>query len=337
MPPGIPYHIDFTDGSLPGKVPFTIQPNTTDGPLSPITNVPDLNATQFHTSITLPGVGLIQYGERIEESLVHMLENFASNGKPPVAPTMGQLWFDFAVKKMKMYITDGNAGTWVQLSDDLSISDLIKDALNKKVSKSGDTMTGPLVLSADPSADAHAATKHYVDVRINTIALTPGAQGPQGIQGIQGIKGETGSQGPVGPQGNTGPQGPQGQKGDKGDRGDNGVQGAQGPQGNTGPQGPQGWQGPQGPAGTPASISLDANGYANIGGFIIQWGFLFNQGVRHTLIAFPIAFPNTCVAVVSNYDTRDVSGDYRSAMRNGNATAWIPTDQNNTLWIALGF
>ena len=44
--------------------------------------------------------------------------------------------------------------------------------INTKVSKSGDTMTGALVLPADPTAAMQAATKHYVDnVAINTANL----------------------------------------------------------------------------------------------------------------------------------------------------------------------
>ena len=38
------------------------------------------------------------------------------------------------------------------------------DALN--VNKAGDTMTGPLVLSADPSANLGAATKQYADLKV---------------------------------------------------------------------------------------------------------------------------------------------------------------------------
>ncbi len=52
------------------------------------------------------------------------------------------------------------------------------------VNVSGDTMTGPLVLPADPSNPLEAATKRYVDA-IAAVA------GPQGAQGAQGEKGAT--------------------------------------------------------------------------------------------------------------------------------------------------
>ncbi|HLX60388.1 MAG TPA: hypothetical protein VKX17_03805 [Planctomycetota bacterium] len=39
----------------------------------------------------------------------------------------------------------------------------LQTSINTKVAKAGDTMSGPLVLSGDPSANLHAATKQYVD------------------------------------------------------------------------------------------------------------------------------------------------------------------------------
>lgn len=105
---GLPYTINFTDATLPGKEPFVIEPNTTDGPLMPNIDSPDSSATDYHTSITLPGMGLIQYGERIDETLVHMLEHFASK-TAPVKPTIGQLWYDCKTKPYQMYVWDGVA------------------------------------------------------------------------------------------------------------------------------------------------------------------------------------------------------------------------------------
>lgn len=104
---GIPYTINFTDPSLPGKTKFRVVPNSTDGPLTPTSNTPDTSATEIHTSLIIPGMGLVQYGERIGEDLVHLLENFAGY-LPPVNPTIGQEWFDFNTKDMKVW--DGD--TW---------------------------------------------------------------------------------------------------------------------------------------------------------------------------------------------------------------------------------
>lgn len=45
---------------------------------------------------------------------------------------------------------------------------------NGAVQRTGDTMTGPLTLNADPTADKHAATKSYVDSTKNTLLGTSG-------------------------------------------------------------------------------------------------------------------------------------------------------------------
>ena len=52
---------------------------------------------------------------------------------------------------------------------------LIKDSgkkISDQVSKAGDTMTGPLVLSADPSASLGAATKQYTDAKASAVDLS---------------------------------------------------------------------------------------------------------------------------------------------------------------------
>lgn len=107
---GTPYRIQFTDATVPGKDPFIIQPGTTDGPLTPITESPDSSANAIHTSIVLPGMGLVTYGERVAETLVHLLENFAS-ATAPVAPTIGQLWYDYGNQITKVY--DGTEWAYV--------------------------------------------------------------------------------------------------------------------------------------------------------------------------------------------------------------------------------
>jgi hypothetical protein len=52
------------------------------------------------------------------------------------------------------------------INDDASFSTTITTSIGEKVAKSGDTMTGALVLSGDPTLDLHAATKQYVDDEI---------------------------------------------------------------------------------------------------------------------------------------------------------------------------
>lgn len=52
------------------------------------------------------------------------------------------------------------------INDDASFSTTITTSIGEKVAKAGDTMTGALVLSGDPTLDLHAATKGYVDTEI---------------------------------------------------------------------------------------------------------------------------------------------------------------------------
>jgi len=106
---GTPTTINFTDPSVPGKLPFTIDPNSSNGPLTPITSSPDSSAKSYNTSVIIPGMGLPQYGGRVMGSVVHILENFASC-TPPVAPTTGQTWYDYCNKLLKVYDIDTN--TW---------------------------------------------------------------------------------------------------------------------------------------------------------------------------------------------------------------------------------
>lgn len=55
------------------------------------------------------------------------------------------------------------------INDDANFASTITTSIGEKVAKSGDTMTGALVLSGAPTLDLHAATKKYVD---DSIAAT---------------------------------------------------------------------------------------------------------------------------------------------------------------------
>lgn len=84
------YIIDFVDATIPGKTPVVIPPAT-------------YNTTA--TSLTLPSRGAFDYGERLTENAVHVLENFAGSTAPS-NPTIGQHWYDYTNRVMKVY-TDG--------------------------------------------------------------------------------------------------------------------------------------------------------------------------------------------------------------------------------------
>ena len=177
------YFIDFTDASVPLKTRFIVPEYKTEGTINPLSlmlNGGEHGATSASTSLLLIGKGVPNYGERIQENLVHLLENFASNGISPVYPTIGQLWYDYSTKTLQVY---RDVSTWEQLVGTsggtmlghLTLSGSPVEPLHATtkqyvdtvgsqfVQKIGDTMSGPLFLSEDPTIPHQAATKDYVD------------------------------------------------------------------------------------------------------------------------------------------------------------------------------
>lgn len=84
------YTINWTDDSL--KAPFTVVGGTID---------------TTTTSLALHGKSSLNWGERLQENLIHLLENFASNNIPPAAPTTGQFWFNNSSKYLSVYYNSG--------------------------------------------------------------------------------------------------------------------------------------------------------------------------------------------------------------------------------------
>jgi hypothetical protein len=62
----------------------------------------DSKVDQKNTSISLIGKNVPSYGEHFNNNLVSMLENFASIDEPR-SPLVGQLWYDIASGRMKVY------------------------------------------------------------------------------------------------------------------------------------------------------------------------------------------------------------------------------------------
>ena len=78
------YTINFTD---PFKPPFNIANEEINGPAYPLDGT-----TSGETSFAIYGKGVPDYGERIQENMIHHLENFSGH-TAPVNPIQGQLWF----------------------------------------------------------------------------------------------------------------------------------------------------------------------------------------------------------------------------------------------------
>lgn len=109
------YKINFRD---PAKTPFYIAPQTSDN---------------TNTAITLPGSGKFDYGEMMDENLLHIMENFARTISPG-NPIQGQLWYDTSVGILKIW-----DGVWAQVNA-AALAGAYVDVI-------GDTMTGALVVS----------------------------------------------------------------------------------------------------------------------------------------------------------------------------------------------
>jgi len=82
---------------------------------------------------------------------------------PPVGAPDGTMWWESDTGLLYVRYNDGNSTQWVIAAPQPDISAF--------VSKSGDTLTGPLTLSGNPTANLHAAPKQYVDARYQRIAL----------------------------------------------------------------------------------------------------------------------------------------------------------------------
>jgi hypothetical protein len=82
---------------------MTYKINKTDGTL--LAEIVDSSVDQVTTDLTLIGKNVAGYGEFFNENLVKLLENFANTSEPN-SPITGQIWFDTATNRLKVY--DGN-------------------------------------------------------------------------------------------------------------------------------------------------------------------------------------------------------------------------------------
>ena len=91
----IDYTLNWTDDNL--KSPFILSGGKTD---------------IVATSLALTGKGTINWGERLQENLLHLLENFASNNVAPANATLGQEWFNASTKRLNVLTIAG----WKELA-----------------------------------------------------------------------------------------------------------------------------------------------------------------------------------------------------------------------------
>jgi len=97
------YTLNFTYDPN-GNLDFQLAPYTTNGPVSPNSDILDAKATDANSTLLLLGKGSPDYGERVAENLIHLVENFSSD-QEPVRPINGQLWNDTSgpVSQLKVF------------------------------------------------------------------------------------------------------------------------------------------------------------------------------------------------------------------------------------------
>jgi len=76
--------------------------NKTNSSASPNQYTVQDNVINTQTDLSLVGKGYAGYGEVIAENFLHLLENFA-NTSAPSKPIIGQLWYDSADNRIKVY------------------------------------------------------------------------------------------------------------------------------------------------------------------------------------------------------------------------------------------
>lgn len=108
--------------------------NKTNGEL--LVDLVDGQIDTTSTDISLVGRNYKGYGEAFNENLIKLLENFAKTSAPG-APLVGQLWYDTAEQRLKVYTGDtfrSAAGAVVsQTQPNLVAGDLWIDSLNNKL------------------------------------------------------------------------------------------------------------------------------------------------------------------------------------------------------------
>ena len=182
------YIIDNTDGTIR----ITVQPKTYDG----------VDGIKSTTDLTYFGNSTLDWGERVNENFLRLLENFATEEGDPETPKtseqigrdyygvnkpiIGQLWYNKT--KESLYTYNGTSEGWVRATFPQTYLDnryfrrdggevyTRTESEARYVNITGDAMTGFLTLHAKPTQDLHAATKEYVDDEIEA-AITGGASG----------------------------------------------------------------------------------------------------------------------------------------------------------------
>ena len=134
--------------------------NKTDGTI--LTEIVDGTINQTSTDLTLIGKNSTSYGELFNENFVKILENFA-NSSQPNNPIKGQLWYDTAEGRLKVY----NGFTW-KVSGGTIVSNTVPSS----------------IVQGDIWIDSYRKQLYFNDGTA-TILAGPDYTAQQGISGLQ--------------------------------------------------------------------------------------------------------------------------------------------------------
>jgi len=108
--------------------------NKTNGEL--LIDLVDGQLDTTSTDLTLVGRNYKGFGESVNENFIRLLENFAKTSAPN-APLVGQLWYDTAEERLKIYTGDtfraATGAVVSQTQPNLTAGDLWIDSFNNKL------------------------------------------------------------------------------------------------------------------------------------------------------------------------------------------------------------
>lgn len=130
----------------------------TDGTI--LTEIIDGLVDNTATDLTLIGKNYSSYGEALNENFVYMLENFANTSQPN-HPTVGQLWYDTSINRIKVY----NGNKFVAASGALV------------------STSPPLMSSGDLWVDSYRQQLYFYDGN-DTVLAGPAYTAQQGLSGF---------------------------------------------------------------------------------------------------------------------------------------------------------
>lgn len=136
--------------------------NKTDG--TRLVEIVDGTIDQISTDLSLLGKNSSSYGGLLDANFVYLLENFANTSAPP-NPLAGQLWYDTAVGRMKVY--DASIGAF-KVSGGTIVSP-----------------TAPSYLSAGDLWIDSSTQQIFFNDGAATILIGPSYTASQGISGMQ--------------------------------------------------------------------------------------------------------------------------------------------------------